>query len=1124
MQEKVEGFRLSPQQKRVWLFQRENSSAYYGQVVALIRGPLQEALLRQSIARLIERYEILRTVFHSRAGLRLPFQVVTTGGDACAWRSEDLSGSRSAERQSMLEELLAREREHPWRYEAGPLLRLRLVRMSPHEHALLVTLPALCADSRTLSLFVKELTAVYGEAPGHGNDEVEDAMQYADVSEWQNELLETKEGDLGAEYWSARNWAGATELTLPFEFWCDEVGESASAFRWRKQDASLSAEVGDAVKAAADARRVSVAAWLQTCWSALLWRLCGHPAELIIGVDYDGRKYDELAGAWGLLTRQAPVRVEMNSGSRFSEALEQVEEARGEAAKWQEYFSWEKLGRGSISASTTSGTLTIENRASAETLFCAAQYAYERLADSPTLSASGVTFSLSHLASIAEPFKIKLHVIERPFADGHSTLQLELLWDSALLTDQAADWLASQLRAIIRHSAESPDQLITALPLLTESEQRRVLLEWNNTSREYPSPLIHEMFEAHAERIHDSMAVVCEDRQLSYGELNRRANQLARYLRALGVGPETRVALLMERSVEMVVGLLATLKAGGAYVPLDPQFPRERLSMMLADSGADVLLRQAGLSGLLEESAGLVVEVDGDWERIAECSAENVGGAVEAGNLAYVIYTSGSTGRPKGVMIERRQLINYAHAAAERLRLPEGAAYATVSTFAADLGHTMIFPALIGGGTLHVLSRERAADGEALMEYVERNRIDCLKIVPSHMEAVIDGMKGSGEEVRSEGEGEVKARMWKLRRLVLGGEASRWSLIERIRRVMPGCEIYNHYGPTETTVGAVAQMLGEEGKERAGMVGLGRPMGNMRTYVMSEAMEVVGVGEAGELYIGGVGVGRGYLGGAEQTAERYAPDPYSERGGERLYRTGDVARYRPDGVIEFLGRVDNQIKFHGHRVELNEIRFALNRHPQVKDSSIVVTKDKNGNDVIMAYYIARQEIEHAQLREFLMESVIEETIPNIFVHLRKLPLTLNGKINYQALPTLEEARRSMKRNIVAPRTLTEETLVGIWSQALGVEAVSINDNFFELGGHSLLATRVITRIRESFNIELPLRMMFESPTVAGLALAVTQMQLDEEKMERLIAELKLTSEDDIKRMLKQETQTAENAS
>jgi amino acid adenylation domain-containing protein len=1110
MQEKVEGFRLSPQQKRVWLFQQKNPSAFYTQVVVLIRGSLQEACLRQAIARFVDRHEILRTVFHRRAGLRLPFQVVTTGGgNACAWRSEDLSEFRGDERQSMLEKSLAQEREQPWAYDAGPLLRLRLARLSPQEHALLVTLPALCADSITLSLFAEELAAAYGEAPGDGKGEAEEVMQYADVSEWQNELLETEEGEPGVEHWRARNWAAAAALKLPFELWRDEVRETPSIFRWRKQDVLLSAEVVDAVKAAADARKVSVATWLQTCWSALLWRLCGRPAELIVGVGYDGRKYDELAGAWGLLTKQAPVRIEMNAESRFREALEQVEEARSEAAKWQEYFSWEKLGRAASSVSTTSGTLTVENRADAETLFCAAQYEYERVTASPALSASGLTFSLSHLAAVAEPFKVKLHVIEHPSAADHGAspfrLQVELLWDSALVTDQAADCLASQLRALVRHSAEFPNQLITALPLLTQSERRRVLLEWNDTDREYPSQLVHEMFEAHAERSPRSVAVVCEDRQLTYGELNRRANQLAWRLRTLGVGAETRVALLMERSVEMVVAILATLKAGGAYVPLDPQYPQERLSFMLADSGADVLLTQAALRGLLPEGAARVVEVDGEWERISEGSGENLGRVAEAGNLAYVIYTSGSTGRPKGVMIEHRQLSNYVHAAVERLSLPEGAAYATVSTFAADLGHTMIFPALSGGGALHVLTRERAAEGVALGEYLERHRIACLKIVPSHIEALCDGVMGRGEERRSEGDEEGKSVEWKLKRLVLGGEASRWSLIERLRRLMPGCEIYNHYGPTETTVGAVAQLLGGEENERAGLVGLGRPIGNMRAYVMDEGMEVAGVGEAGELYIGGSGVGRGYLGGAAQTAERYVPDPYSERGGERLYRTGDVARYWPDGAIEFLGRVDNQIKIRGFRIEMGEIETALVSHPSVREAVVLAREDAPGEKRLIAYVVsARRQwsVLSSELREYLKERLPEYMLPLAFIQIDALPLTPNGKVDRRALPPPEQVKVVSADARIAPRTPLEEILCGIWQEVLGTEHVGVTDNFFELGGHSLLVTQVISRVREVFLIELPVRKLFDAVTIEQLSSIIVENETKPGQTESIARTLK----------------------
>jgi amino acid adenylation domain-containing protein len=1107
MQEKVEGFRLSPQQNRVWLFQQKNLSAFYSQVVALIRGSLQESRLRQAIAYLVDRHEILRTVFHRRAGLRLPFQVVTTGGDACAWRSEDLRGLRGAERQTRLEELLAQERERPWAYETGPLLRLRLARLGPQEHALLVTLPALCADSRTLSLFVEELAAAYGEAAGDGDGkgEAEEAMQYADVSEWQNELLEAEEGEPGVEHWRARNWAAATALTLPFEFWRDEVGETASIFRWRTQDVLLSAEAADAIKAAASARRVSVAVWLQTCWSALLWRLCGRPAELIIGVGYDARKYDELAGAWGLLAKQAPVRVEMNIESRFSEMLEQVEEARSETAKWQEYFSWEKLGGGASSSSTTIGTLTVENRADAETLFCAAQYEYERVAAAPALPASDLSFSLSHLAALTEPFKVKLHVIEGRPAEDRPWLRLELLWDSAVLTDQAADCLASQLRAVVRHSVESPSQRVSALPLLTQSERRRVLFEWNETGRDYPPQLFHEMFEARAERGPDSVAVVYEDRRLTYGELNKRANQLARLLRSLGVGPERRVALLMERSEEVVVALLATLKAGGAYVPLDPQYPRERLEWMLADSGAEVLLTQAELRGLWPESVAQVVKVEVECGRIGEWGGENLGKVAEEENPAYVIYTSGSTGRPKGVMIEHRQLSNYAQASVERLSLPEEASYATVTTFAADLGHTMIFPALSRGGALHVLSRDVAADGMGLWEYLVRHGIECLKIVPSHIEAMCDVVMGGGEGVGSEGEVGVKLEESKLRRVALGGEASRWGLIERLRRMMPGCEIYNHYGPTETTVGAVAQRLEEEEKERAGLVGLGRPMGNMRAYVMSEWMEVTGIGEAGELYIGGAGVGRGYLGSAEQTAERYVPDPYGEVRGERMYRTGDVARHRPDGAIEFLGRVDNQIKIRGFRIEIGEIETALASHPSVREAVVLAREDAPGEKRLIAYVIgARRQsaIAGNELRTYLKERLPEYMLPLAFIQMDALPLSPNGKVDRSALPAPEQVKVVPAGAHVEPRTPLEEILCGIWQEVLGTEQVGVTDNFFELGGHSLLVTQVISRVREIFRIELPVRKLFDAVTIEQLSSVLVENETKPGQTESVARTLK----------------------
>jgi amino acid adenylation domain-containing protein len=1102
MREKVEGFKLSPQQRRVWLLQQANEGSYCGQCAVSLIGELRTETLRQAVTRVTSRHEILRTTFQRRPGLRAPFQVISHSASPAEWRFVDLSGLGSEERRKGIERLLAEERERPWEYEAGPLLRLRLARLSAHEHDLLVTLPALCADSRTLSLFAEELAKAYTTCltnrdlpDGPTQDET---TQYVQFSEWRNELLEGEEAAAGQAYWREQGWDACAQLRLPFESAPEKA--ASAALRGKRTSVELSEiELSDLARAAG-AHGISVETWLQACWLALLWRLSDQPSEIIVGVTRDGREYEELQQAMGLFAQTIPVKFRFGRNLRFGEALRHVNESVQEAYEWQEFFNWENAGRVAANALDTKA----DGRAP-ETLFCAAQYEYESAAASPSLRASDLTLSLSHLAALAEPFKVKLHVIEPPSAEDHSRLQVELLWDSALLTDQAADCLASQLRAVVRHSVESPNQRVTALPLLTQSERRRVLFEWNDTGREYPSQLVHEMFEAHAERSPHSVAVVCEDRRLTYGELNWRANQLARHLRGLGVGAEKRVALLLERSEEMVVGLMATLKAGGAYVPLDPQYPQERLLFMLADSGADVLLTQGALRGLLGKSGAQVVEVDGEWERISAWSGENSEKVVEAGNLAYVIYTSGSTGRPKGVMIEHRQLINYAHAAAERLRLPEGAAYATVSTFAADLGHTMIFPALIGGGTLHVLSRERAAEGEALWGYLERHGVDCLKIVPSHIEALSEGVSGRREQERREGDEEGKERVWRLRRLVLGGEASRWSLIERLKRLMPGCEIYNHYGPTETTVGAVAQMLGEDEKERAGMVGLGRPMGNMRAYVMSEGMEVVGAGEAGELYIGGRGVGRGYLGRREQTAERHLPDPYSERGGERLYRTGDVARYRPDGAIEFLGRVDNQIKIRGFRIEIGEIETALVSHPSVREAVVLAREDEPGEKRLIAYVVgARRQwsIVSNELRAYLKERLPEYMLPLSFIQMDALPLSPNGKVDRRALPAPEQVKVLSTDASIAPRTPLEEILCGIWKEVLGVEQVGVTDNFFGLGGHSLLITQVISRVREIFRIELPVHKLFDAVTIEQLSNIIVENETKPGQTESIARTLK----------------------
>jgi amino acid adenylation domain-containing protein len=545
---------------------------------------------------------------------------------------------------------------------------------------------------------------------------------------------------------------------------------------------------------------------------------------------------------------------------------------------------------------------------------------------------------------------------------------------------------------------------------------------------------LHELFEAQAARTPDAPALAFEGERLTYRELDRRASRVAAHLAALGVGPDVTVGLHVERSLEMIVGILAILKAGGAYVPIDPAYPPERVAFMVSDSGAKVVLTQ-----------------EFDWH--AEERTEPFAADVQPQHLAYVIYTSGSTGRPKGVCIEHGNIVNYVLGVVERLRLEPGMSYATVSTIAADLGNTVIFPALATGGCLHVISQERAESQALLGEYFARERIDVLKIVPSHLAALQTG-------------GDARSVM-PAKRLILGGEASRLDWIEKLRALAPGCEIYNHYGPTETTVGVLTYHAETPlPTTSSSTLPLGKPLPGSKVELRE-----------GEICIGGAGVARGYLNRPELTAEKFA-------GG--FYRTGDRGRLLPDGSIEFCGRIDHQVKLHGYRVELGEIEAALRAHEKVRDAVVLLREDQ------LVAWIAPDDADVAALREHLKARLPQYMVPSAFGLLESLPLTANGKIDRQALAALAVQKDSPGGTLVPPRTETEKALAQIWSELLEAE-VGVTDDVFDLGAHSLMAMKALTRIRERFEVSLSLRNLFEHPTTAGLAEVVDRLWLTKPK-------------------------------
>jgi amino acid adenylation domain-containing protein len=1042
MQNIVEGYELSPQQKRVWSL-GDTGSAYRSQCAVTVGGVLDAAAVAAAVAKVVARHEILRTTLARQPELTFPFQVISAGGSP-PLRQLDLCDCPPPEQEPRVVELLREERERPFDLEAGPLFSLCLVKLATETHLLAFTLHSLCADAQSLRNLAAEVLHFISPGGGESVDEADELLQYADFAQWQNELLAGESAEKGCAFWATQNLTGAADLRLPFE----KRPEAAGTFAPLRRPLFIDQGLVIRLREILPTLQTTFADFMRAAWQTLLWRHAGQ-TEVVIGDLCPG--YKEVEKAVGLFAKLLPVGCRFAPNARFSEVLHRSAEAQRRAVEWQEYFAW--------------GPQAAE-RPAQEGFFAAC---FEYSTSHAPFSTPDLKVTRYQQYVCFDRFKLKLCC-----AELGGVVHAELQYDAGAFDEASINLLAE-----LANAAHSPETFVGELEVLGAAERHRLLVECNDTARRHrDGRCVHEMFEERAALLPEATAVVCENRRFSYDELNARANQVAHYLKRLGAGPETTVGLYLERSVEMLVGMLGILKAGAAYVPLDPAQPVERLGYMIEDVRPLAVLTEQRLARGLPAGAGHVVCLDADADALARERADNPVGGAYPESLVYIIFTSGSTGRPKGVLVEHRQLTNYVSAVEERLGLTPGESFATVSTFAADLGHTSIFPSLTMGGCLHVIMQERASDPDALAEYFTRERVDVLKIVPSHLEALL--ASGAPEKVLPR------------RRLVLGGEASRWELIARVRGLASACEVFNHYGPTETTVGTLTFRVGPGGTGAdSATVPLGKPIPNSQVRLLDDEMRPVATGMLGEVYVGGAGVTRGYLAQPALTAERFVPDPFSPTPGARLYRTGDLARYLPSGDVEFVGRADTQVKFHGYRVELNELRHALNRHPQVRDSVVVVARDANGLDALVAYYVARQELEVGPLRDFLSTSLLKETLPGVYIHLKKLPLTLNGKINYRALPSLEEVRRQSRQTFIAPRTPTEQQVAAIWAEVLGVARVGVRDNFFEIGGHSLLATRVTTRLRDAFQIELPLRAVFEEPTVEELAVAITQIQLEQ---------------------------------
>lgn len=993
----IEGYRLSPQQKHLWLLGQSERSAT---CVVRIEGELNPDLLQQAIRQVVERFEILRTTFKLLPGMTIPVQIISDRPDFEFYTLAE---------QALIERKIDYER---------PPLRVFLRPGSSVQHTLILSLPAVSIDVASFQYLVSEIAAAYAGTP-----RTEETMQYADFAEWQNELLEDEAGSAARQFWKNQDLSDVESVKFSFE-------KQTGAFYPASLQLEISASTTERIKAVTN----RPSAFLLACWQILLARHTGS-SNPVAGVLFDGRKFSELENAVGLFSTFLPIRADLSNDLTFENLMQQVAAIEHEAQRWQEYFSWDQI-------------------ASNNRFF---PFCFEFHKRAELLSAGDVKFSLYERDACIDRFKLKFVV-----NDCDDRFRASLQFDANVFEVPDVELLVNQLKTLIEDASHRPDIAAADLEMLSDDERQLVLCEFNPPERSVPTETVTELFEAQVLQSPDDVALVCEAETLNRRELNARANQLAHHLMKLGVGPDVPVGLCLERSVDLIVGLLGILKAGGAYVPLDPGLPQSRRSMILEEAGVRVLVSRAELSADLHSQ---LVCLTTDADVIAGESTENPASKISDQNLAYVIFTSGSTGRPKGVAVEHRQIVNYITGIWETLDLPAGSSFASVSTIAADLGNTAVFPALCKGGTLHLIAEEDAADPDRLAEYFKKDQIDCLKIVPTHLAALLSAAD--------------PAALLPRRRLVLGGEACPWSLVEKIAALKPDCTVLNHYGPTEATVGAVINKV-QDHLYTSETVPLGRPLMNVRAYILDHRMQPAPIGVPGELHLAGSGLARGYINRPDGTAEKFVPNPFGNAG-DRLYKTGDLARYLPDGKIEFLGRVDHQLKIRGYRIEPGEIERALLSRKEVAACVVIGREDQPGDKRLVAYVVRRdgEKMGASELRAFLIRSLPEYMVPSAFVFFDRLPLTPNGKVDRAALPAPAHSRPDEKV-YAPPRNPVEEALAQIWSGVLNVDRISVNDNFFELGGDSILIIQIVARANRA-GIRLSPRQMFQHQTIAELA-------------------------------------------
>jgi amino acid adenylation domain-containing protein/FkbM family methyltransferase len=1027
---------LSFAQQRLWFLNlMEPESAFYNCASATrFRGLLKINELERTINELVRRHEVVRTTFSM--GQPNPSQVIHPPSPQ-RLPVVDLSAVSERDREAEARLLTAEESQRPFDLNKGPLFRVKLLKMAEHDHILLFNMHHIVADGWSMGILLREVQTLYESfSKGEASPLVDLEIQYADYACWQREWLQGEVLEQQISYWKTKLADSPLLLELP----TDRPRPPVLTFRGASLPVALSESLTDQLKTLSRHNGATLYMVMLAAYQALLGRYTGQQ-DIIVGSPIAGRGRVELENLIGFFINTLALRANLSGKPSFRELLGQVRQVALEAYTYQD-LPFERLVE----------ELNPERSLSHAPLF---QVAFGlQHSSGEEFQLPGLDLSSAEAQGLTAKFDLVLTMVETG-----QRLTGSLRYNTDLFDFTTVARMLGHFETMLKGIVGNPDESIALLPILSEAELHQILIEWNNTAGEYPeNRLMHEVFEEQVTRNPFAIAAIFEDRELTYDELNRRANQLAHYLRSMGIGPDTLVGIYLERSLEMIVALLGILKAGGGYVPLDPAYPLERLAFMLEETQTSVIITQEKLHDSLPSSLGEIVCIDTEWEKIGRESENNLSREANEENIAYVIYTSGSTGKPKGVMLTHRGISNMTEAQARSFNFQPTDRILQFASLNFDASVFEIIMTFRGGAALVLAKQDRLLPGYDLISLLKEKAVTGTVFPPSILAAM------------------PEAELPDMKIMIVGGEVCS---AELAGQWCEGRGFFNAYGPTEVTIwGTLARCM--DGKRKPS---IGTPILNAQVYLLDESLQPVPVGVSGEIYVAGAGLARGYINRPELTAEKFIPNPFSNEPGARLYKTGDQARHLPDGSLDFIDRLDNQVKVRGYRIELEEIGSVLGRHSAVIDNVVMAHRDSNGENTIIAFLVCDKQVEGSAnvFRSFLKAHLPEYMIPSTFVFLDALPLLPNGKTDRKALLLLDRNRSGLNELFVEARTELERFLADKWREILDLQKVGVADNFFELGGDSIRAAVFVNMLQEQLGEIVHIVSIFDSPNIADYA-------------------------------------------